>query len=125
MKQFWNIFDEKHFAPLRILNSFIKSFVNPFLTFLIGHLIPVYLNVLCTKLAISLLLAIFTFANIPEKNSNANLLNSWVIIYLSWSWTVVILFSTALIFVLWSDFLTELLTSSILFPTALQAAVVA
>ena len=29
-KQFWNIPEEKFFALLRILNLFIKSFVNPF-----------------------------------------------------------------------------------------------
>ena len=28
--QFGNILKEKYFAPLRILNLFIKSFVNPF-----------------------------------------------------------------------------------------------
>ena len=28
--QFWNISIEKYFAPLKILNLFIKSFVNPF-----------------------------------------------------------------------------------------------
>ena len=28
---FWNIPKEKYFAPLRMLNLFIKSFVNPFL----------------------------------------------------------------------------------------------
>ena len=27
---FWNIPEEKYFAPLRIINLFIKSFVNPF-----------------------------------------------------------------------------------------------
>ena len=30
-KLFWNIPKEKYFAPLRMLNLFIKSFVNPFL----------------------------------------------------------------------------------------------
>ena len=30
-KPFWNIIKEKYFAPLRMLNLFIKSFVNPFL----------------------------------------------------------------------------------------------
>ena len=29
-KYFWNIPEEKYIAPLRILNLFIKSFVNPF-----------------------------------------------------------------------------------------------
>ena len=27
----WNISDKKYFAPLRILNLFMKSFVNPFI----------------------------------------------------------------------------------------------
>ena len=30
-KLFWNIPKGKYFAPLRMLNLFIKSFVNPFL----------------------------------------------------------------------------------------------
>ena len=30
-KPFWNIIKEKYFDPLRMLNLFIKSFVNPFL----------------------------------------------------------------------------------------------
>ena len=30
-KLFWNIPKEKYFAPLIMLNLFIKSFVNPFL----------------------------------------------------------------------------------------------
>ena len=30
-KPFWNIIKEKYFASLRMLNLFIKSFVNPFL----------------------------------------------------------------------------------------------
>ena len=46
-KQFWNIPTEKYFAPLRILNLSIKSFVNSFvdtdLTFLIVHLLHFYL----------------------------------------------------------------------------------
>ena len=46
-KWFWNISEEKYFASLRILNIFIKSFVNSFvdiaLTFLIVHLILFYL----------------------------------------------------------------------------------
>ena len=29
-KYFWNIPEEKYIAPLRILNLFMKSFVNPF-----------------------------------------------------------------------------------------------
>ena len=47
-KYFLNIPKEKYFAPLRILNSSIKSFVNPFvdiaLSFLIIHLIHFYLK---------------------------------------------------------------------------------
>ena len=52
-----------------------------------------------------------------------NLLNSWVVIYLSWS--VIILFSVSQIFVLWSGFLTKLLTLGILFSTPVRAVVVA
>ena len=29
-KYFWNILEEKYFAPLKILNLLIESFVNPF-----------------------------------------------------------------------------------------------
>ena len=42
-KWFCNVPEEKYLVPLRILNPFIKSFVNPFVdivsTFLITHLI--------------------------------------------------------------------------------------
>ena len=44
--------------------------------------------------------------------------------YLSWSWSV-IFFSISLIFVLYSFFLTKLLTIGILFSTAVRAVVVA
>ena len=47
-KQFWKVIEEKYFAPLRILNLFIKSFVNHFVDiafiFLIVHLIHFYLK---------------------------------------------------------------------------------
>ena len=32
-KWFWNIHEEKYFAPLRILNLFMQSFVNHFVDF--------------------------------------------------------------------------------------------
>ena len=50
-----------------------------------------------------------------------NLLNSWVVIYLS---SVIIFFSVSQIFVLWSVFLTKLLTLCILFSTPVRAVVV-
>ena len=59
------------------------------------------------------------------KFSVVNLLNSWVVTYSSWSWSVVILISISLIFVLWSDFLTKLLTSGTLFSTAVRPVVIA
>ena len=47
-KWFWHVHKEKDFAPLRILNLLIKSFVNPIvdiaLLFLIVHLIHFYLK---------------------------------------------------------------------------------
>ena len=51
-----------------------------------------------TKLAISFLLAKFVCANLAAKLSDVNWLNSWVVIHLSWSWSVVILFSISLLF---------------------------
>ena len=56
-------------------------------------------SVFFTKLEISFLLAKFAYANLAEKLSDVNSLNSWVVIYLSWSWSVVISFSMSLIFV--------------------------
>ena len=52
------------------------------------------------KLEILLLLAKFVCPNLAVKCSAVNLLNSWVVLYLSWSWSVVILFPISLIFVL-------------------------
>ena len=56
-------------------------------------------SVFFSKLEISVLLAKFACANLAEKLSDVNSLNSWVVIYLSWSWSVVISFSISLIFV--------------------------
>ena len=56
------------------------------------------------KLAISILSAKFACPNHAKKFSNVNLLDSSVVIYLSWSWSVVILFWISLIFVLQSVF---------------------
>ena len=67
------------------------------------------------------MLANFACANLAVKFSAVNLLNSWVVIYLSWSLSVVTLFSISLIFVLYSVFLTKLLIIGIL----LRAVVVA
>ena len=44
---------------------------------------------------------------------------------ISWSWSVVILFSISLIFVLQSVFLTKLLILGILFPAVVRAVVAA
>ena len=81
--------------------------------------------VIFTKSTISFLLAEFPRLNLAVKFSDANLLNSWVAILLSWPSSVVTLFSISLIFVLWSDFLTNLLTLGILFLTAVRAVVLA
>ena len=79
-------------------------------------------SVFFTKLVILFLLVKFACALLAEKYSTANLLNSWVVIHLSWSWSVVIFISISVIFVLYSGFLTKLL--SILFSAAVGAVVV-
>ena len=56
------------------------------------------------KLAVSFLLVKFTCFNLAVKLSDVNLLNSWVVIYLSWSLSVIILISISLIFALYSVF---------------------
>ena len=76
------------------------------------------------KLATSLLLAKFTCFSLAVNFSAVNLLHSEVVIYLSWSWSV-ILFSILLIFSIVSFFLTKLLTLGILFSTAVRAVLVA
>ena len=72
-KTFWNIFEEKYFASLRILNFIIKSFVNPFddialffsdilfnsLLFDVTSFSLLIKSVLFRKLAVSLLIAKF------------------------------------------------------------------
>ena len=113
-KWFWNIPKEKYFAPLRIINLFIKHFVNPFvdiaLTFFDSSFSSILFDatffsfisksVFFMKLAISFLLWKFASFNLAVKFSDVNLLKSWIVIYLSWSWSVMILFSISLIFVL-------------------------
>ena len=106
---FWKIPEEKYFAVLRILSLFIKSFVNPFvgiaLTFFDNSFNSfLFKSAFFTKLAISLLLAKFACASLAVKRSDVNLLNSWVVKYLSWSWSVVILFSVSPLFMLKSVF---------------------
>ena len=64
------------------------------------------------------MLAKFACFSVAVTFSNVNLLNYWVVIYLSWSWSVVILFSVPLIFVLQLGFLTKLQTLGILFSRA-------
>ena len=118
-KSFWNTPEEKYIVPLRILYWFIKSLVSPFvdidlnffdssfslfstsryfvlfkITFLFKFFSLSLKSVSFTKLAISLLLAKFVSANLEAKFSNVlNVLNSWVVINLSWSWSVAISFS--------------------------------
>ena len=65
----------------------------------------------------------FDCTNYVAKFSAVNLLNFGVVIYLSCLW-LVIFFSSSLIFVTKSVFLTKLLTLGILFPTAVNAEVV-
>ena len=113
-KQFRNIPKEKYFAPFRILNSFIKCFVNLFVditliffdnsfsSFLFVHFYSFSLSkpVFFTNLLISLLLAKFACFSLAAKLYEVTLSNSWVVIHLLWSWSVVVSFSISLIFVL-------------------------
>ena len=94
---YWNIPEEEFFAPLRILNLSMKSFVNPFvdvaLTFFNSLFNSFLFDVtsfsllskpaLFTKLAISLLLSKFTCFNLEAKVSAVNLLHSGVVKNLS------------------------------------------
>ena len=50
-------------------------------------------SVFFTKLAIYLLLAKFASANLAVNSSNINFWDSWVVMYLAWSWSVNFLFS--------------------------------
>ena len=83
-KKISNIPEEKYFAPLRILNLFIKSFVNCFvdiaLTFFSSFNSFLFQSAFFTKLVISFLLTKFTCANLAVKFSALNFLNSWVVI---------------------------------------------
>ena len=102
-KQFWNIPEEKYFVPFRILNLFIISFVNHFvdiaLTFFDSSFSSFLFDVtffnlflksvLFTKIAISLLLVKFACFNLAVKISDVNLLNSGIVIHLSWSWSII------------------------------------
>ena len=63
-------------------------------------------------------------ANLALKTSAAKVLNSGVVIYLSWLW-LLSLFSTSVSFALEPVFLTRLLTSGILFSTVVNAVFVA
>ena len=115
-RYFWNIPEEKYFVPLRILNLFVKSFLNPFVdiawTFLIFHLVHFFFYVTSfslsksvnfTKLIISLLLSKSACFNLAAKYKNlsasaiktfnlsaVNLLNYGVLIYLLlWWWSAI------------------------------------
>ena len=59
-------------------------------------------------------------ANLALKTSAAKVLNSWVIIYLSWLWFLS-LFSISVTLVLKSILLTKLLTLGVLISTAVNA----
>ena len=59
-------------------------------------------SIFFTKLAKSLLLAKSAYDKFAVKLSDVIFLNSWVVIYLSWSLSVVTLFSIWIIFVFWS-----------------------
>ena len=74
--------------------------------------------------SISVFVTKFACANLASKTSAENLLNSGVVIYLSWLW-LVSFFSIAVIFVLKSVFLTNLLILGILYPIAVNTAFVA
>ena len=111
-KQFWNIPEEKYFAPLRILNLSIKSFVNPFvdiaLTFfdsfnsfffdVTSFILLTKLPKLFTKLAYHFCL-LNLLVLVLQQTFLMLTLNSGVLIYLSCLWSV-IFFSMSLIFVL-------------------------
>ena len=75
------------------------------------------------KLALQFLLAKLNFANLVVKCSAVSLVNSWLVINLSWPLSVAILFSISVVFVLSSAFLTKSLTSGILFSTAVKGGV--
>ena len=89
-KQFWNIPEKRYFAPLRIPNLFIKSFVNSFdhiaLTFFDSSFNSFLFDVtffslwsksvFFTKLAILFLLAKFACFSLAVKFFDVNLLNS-------------------------------------------------
>ena len=66
----------------------------------------------------------FACANIAFKTSAAKVLNSGVVIYLSWLW-LLSLFSISVILVLCSVSITRLLALGILFSTAANAVFVA
>ena len=134
-KWFCNIPEEKYFAPLRILYPFIKFFVNAFVdftwtffdsssnsfstsicfvlfvvTFLSKFFSLLSKSVFFTKSTISALVAKFACFNLAVEFSAVNLLNSWAVLYLAWSGSV-IFFSISLILVLKLVFLTKLLVS--------------
>ena len=93
----------KIFCPLIILNLFIKSFVIPFVDIALSFFDSLFnsfsfdvklftllsKSVLFRKLAISPLLDKFACFNLAAKYSDVNWLNSEVVIYLSWLWSVV------------------------------------
>ena len=108
----WNIPERKYFAPLKTLNLFIKPSVHPFvdiaLTLFDSSFNPVsFKSVFFTKLTIAFFGAKFACPSLAIKLFAVNLLNSWVVIYLSWSWSAVRLVVVATLVILGILFLTS------------------
>ena len=110
--------------PLKYLRSNVSNFVNSFSTSKCYVSFEVIFLLKLDSLASKSVFVIkFAYANLAAKFSAANLLNSGVVIYLSCLWAVSF-FSSSLIFVSYSVFLTKLLAIGISFSTADNAEVV-
>ena len=113
--------DSIQVVPLKyaFISLVIKSFVNPFVDIALAFFDSSFNSFLFditsfrllsksaffTKLTISFLLAKFACFNLEANVSAENLLNSGVVIYLSWLWSV-IFFWISLIF--YSQFITNI-----------------
>ena len=113
----WLFASKINWIKCSFFNSFLtsKCFVLFQLAFLLRIISLISKSVYVTK---------FARANPAPKTSAVNLLNSGVVIYLSWLWSAT-LFSISPMFVLQSAFLTQLITLGILFSIAVNAEVVA
>ena len=115
----------KWLLPIKQLESNVFSFFNSFSISKCFDLLEVIFLLRLDSLASKSVFAIkFACANLALKASAAKVLNSGVVIHLSWLWSVSF-FSSSLIFVLQSVLLTKLLTLGILFLTAVNADFVA